>query len=133
MRTIVLVDDHKIVRQGIKGLLEDETDLQVVGEAANGREGIDLATELKPDILITDMMMNGLTGIDVVREVRKQSPETKVLVLSMYNDWGYVDRALQEGARGYVLKGSGIDELITAIHQVMQDECFLSPSIRREG
>ncbi len=130
MRTIVLVDDHKIVRQGVKGLLEDEPDFQVIGEAANGRAGIELAAELKPDILITDLMMNGLSGLDLTREVRQRTPQTKVIILSMYDDWGYVDRALKDGAKGYVLKGSGIDELITAIRRVMDGECYLSPCIQ---
>ncbi len=129
MITIVLVDDHKIVRQGIKGLLEDEPDFRVIGEAANGTEGIELVENLKPDILISDLMMDGLNGIDVTREVRKRSPETKTIILSMYNDSGYVTRALKEGARGYVLKGSGIDELVTAIRRVASGERYLSPSI----
>ncbi len=128
MITIILVDDHKIVRQGIKGLLEDEPDLKVIGEAANGTEGIELVESLKPDILISDLMMDGMNGIDVTREVKKRSPETKTIILSMYNDSGYVTRALKEGARGYVLKGSGIDELVTAIRRVASGERYLSPS-----
>ncbi len=129
MITIVLVDDHKIVRQGIKGLLEDEPDFRVIGEAANGTEGIELVENLKPDILISDLMMEGLNGIDVTREVRKRSPETKTIILSMYNDSGYVRRALKEGAKGWVLKGSGIAELVTAIRRVALGERYLSPSI----
>jgi DNA-binding NarL/FixJ family response regulator len=129
MITIVLVDDHKIVRQDIKGLLEDEPDFKVIGGAANGTEGIELLGSLKPDILISDLMMDGLNGIDVTREVRKRSPETKTIILSMYDDPGYINRALQEGARGYVLKGSGIDELVTAIRRVVSGDRYLSPSI----
>lgn len=132
MTTIVLVDDHKIVRQGIKGLLEDEPDLKVIGEAANGTEGIELVENLKPDIIISDLMMDGLNGIDVTREVRKRSPGTKTIIISMYNDSGYITRALKEGARGYVLKGSGIDELVTAIRRVALGERYLSPSITQK-
>ena len=129
MTTIALVDDHKIVRQCIKGLLEDEPDFRVIGEAANGTEGIELVENLKPDILISDLMMDGLNGIDVTREVRKRSPETKTIIISLYNDSGYVTRALKEGAKGWVLKGSGIDELVTAIRRVASGKRYLSPSI----
>ena len=101
----------------------------MIGEAANGTEGIELLGSLKPDILISDLMMDGLNGIDVTREVRKRSPETKTIILSMYDDPGYINRALQEGARGYVLKGSGIDELVTAIRRVVSGDRYLSPSI----
>ena len=129
MITIVLVDDHKMVRDGIKRLLEDEPDFKVIGEAENGAEGIRQAEELKPDILVTDLMMKGPNGIDVSREVRKKSPATKVIILTMYNDSGYVHRAMKEGAKGYVVKGSGIDELIAAIRKVNSGEYYLSPSV----
>ena len=129
MTTIILVDDHKIVRTGIARLLEDEPDLKVIGEGANGQEGIEAARTLKPDILISDLMMNGLTGIDVTREVKKVSPETKTIILTMYNDAGYIARAKQEGAMGYVLKGSGIDDLIQAIRQAGSGDFYLSPKI----
>ena len=118
MITIILVDDHKIVRTGIARLLEDEPDMKVIGEGANGAEGIEAAGKLKPDILVSDLMMDGLTGIDVAREVKKVSPQTKTIILSMYNDAGYITRSMHEGAMGYVLKGSGIDDLIEAIRQV---------------
>lgn len=129
MITIVLIDDHKIVRNGIKILLENEPDFMVLGEAANGKEGIEVVKNMKPDILISDLMMNGLNGIDVTREVRKISPDTRTIILSMYSDSGYVSQAMQAGARGYVLKGSGIDELITGIRQVDSGGCYLSPSL----
>ncbi len=129
MITIVLVDDHKIVRQGVKNLLEEEPDLKVIGEAANGTEGIELTEKLKPDILVSDLMMNGLNGIDVTRAVGERSPETKIIILSMYNDSGYVNQSMQAGAKGYVLKGSGIDELLAAIRQVGSGGCYLSPSL----
>lgn len=129
MITIMLVDDHNMVRDGIKRLLEDEPDFKVVSEAENGAEAIQQAKRLKPDILVTDLMMNGPNGIEVSREVRKNSPATRVIILSMYNDSGYVDQAMKEGAKGYVVKGSGIDELITAIRKVSSGECYLSPSL----
>lgn len=129
MITIVLVDDHKIVRNGIARLLEDEPDLKVIGEGANGGEGIDVAARMKPDVLISDLMMDGLTGIDVTREVKKVSPNTRTIILTMYNDTGYVGRAMQEGARGYVLKGLGIDDLIMAIRKVYAGDSYLSPNV----
>jgi DNA-binding NarL/FixJ family response regulator len=129
MIRIVLVDDHKIVRQGIRDLLETEPEFQVVGEAANGIEGLELVESLKPDILISDLMMEGLTGIDVTRELRNRSSGTKTIILSMYDDFGYVTRAVQEGAMGYILKGSGIDDLMTAIRQVASGKSYLSPEL----
>jgi DNA-binding NarL/FixJ family response regulator len=129
MITIVLVDDHKIVRDGIARLLEDEPDLKVIGEGASGAEGIEAARTLKPDILVSDLMMNGLTGIDVTREVKKVSPGTKTIILTMYNDSGYVSRAMKEGARGYVLKGLGIDDLVAAIRRVYGGDSYLSPPV----
>ncbi|MBE0481463.1 MAG: response regulator transcription factor [Dehalococcoidia bacterium] len=133
MITIVLVDDHKIVRQGLTILLGDEPDIKIVGEAAKAEEAIALVENLKPDILICDLILNGLNGIDVTREVRKRVPETKVIILSMYNDSGFVSRAVREGASGWVLKGSGIDELLTAIRQAVAGRTYFSPSVERDN
>jgi len=126
MITIVLVDDHKIVRQGIRGLLEDEPDLEVVGEAGNGTEGIDIVVEKSPEILISDLIMNGLNGIDVTRTVSERSPSTRTIILSMYDDNGYVTRAIEAGAKGYILKGSGIEELVQAIREVRSGKTYFS-------
>jgi DNA-binding NarL/FixJ family response regulator len=133
MITIVLVDDHKMVRDGIKRLLEDEPGLVVVGEAENGADGIQQAAMLQPDVLVTDLMMNGLNGIDVCREVRKISPATRIIILTMYSDPGYVNQSIKGGAQGYVVKGSGIDELITAIRKVTSGEWYLSPILGDGG
>jgi DNA-binding NarL/FixJ family response regulator len=130
VKRIILVDDHQILREGVKNLLEEEVDLKVIGEAADGAEGIELAARLRPDILISDLMMKGLTGIDVTREVRKRSPETKTIILSMYDDAGYVERALEEGACGYVLKGSGIDELLAAVRSALAGQSYLGTRLR---
>jgi DNA-binding NarL/FixJ family response regulator len=130
MTTIVLVDDHQILRQGVRNLLEDDPDLKVIGEAADGKEGIELTERLKPDILISDLMMKGLNGIDVTREVRKRSPDTRIIILSMYDDDGYVNQAMREGAMGYVLKGSGIDELLTAIRNVLAGSIYLGTRLQ---
>jgi two-component system, NarL family, response regulator NreC len=130
MTTIVLVDDHQILRQGVRNLLEDDPDLKVIGEAADGKEGIELTEKLKPDILISDLMMKGLNGIDVTREVRKLSPATRIIILSMYDDDGYVNQAMRAGAMGYVLKGSGIDELLTAIRKVLSGSTYLGSRLQ---
>ncbi len=130
MITIVLVDDHKMVRDGIRRLLEDEPDLRVVGEAENGSGGIQKAERLKPDVLITDLMMDGLNGIDVSREVRRNSPTTRIIILTMYDDPGYVHQGMKAGASGYVIKGSGIDELIAAIRTVSSGAWYLSPAMQ---
>lgn len=130
MITIVLVDDHQILREGVKNLLEDEPDLKVIGEAADGMRGIELAEKLAPDILISDLMMKGLNGIEVTREVRKRSPKTRIIILSMYDDDGFVNQAMREGAMGYVLKGSGIGELLTAIRKVISGTSYLGSSLR---
>jgi DNA-binding NarL/FixJ family response regulator len=130
MTTIVLVDDHQILRQGVRNLLEDDPDLKVIGEAADGKEGIELTERLKPDILISDLMMKGLNGIDVTREVRKRSPDTRIIILSMYDDDGYVNQAMREGAMGYVLKGAGIDELLTAIRNVLSGSIYLGSRLQ---
>ena len=126
MITIVLIDDHKVVRQGIKSLLGFEPDFKVVGDAGDGPEGIKLVQEFKPDILITDLKMDGMNGLEVTLKSSVVSPDTKTIILSMYAD-GYVEKALKSGAKGYVVKGSGIDEVIQAIRVVASGEIYLSP------
>jgi len=129
MITIVLVDDHTLVRQGVKILLELEPDLKVVGEADNGREGIELVARLVPDILVSDLMMEGLNGIEVAREVSRRVPGTKTIILSMYGDAVYIKHALKEGASGWVLKGNNIDELIAGIREVYRGGTYVSSPI----
>ncbi|MBE0480143.1 MAG: response regulator transcription factor [Dehalococcoidia bacterium] len=126
MTTIVLADDHKIVRQGIRVLLESEPDLSVIGEAANGTEAISLVNELKPDILVVDLKMPGLNGIEVTRRVTRACPGTRVVVLSMYDNEAYVVSALEAGARGYVRKEASADDLVCAIHAVVDGKRYLS-------
>jgi DNA-binding NarL/FixJ family response regulator len=133
MISIVLIDDHQNVRRGLKELLEAEPDLKVVGEANNGREGIEVARRLRPDILLSDLMMSAVDGIEVTREVCRQSRNTRTIILSVHNDSAYVARALREGARGYVLKESGIDILIKAIRQVMAGAVYLCPALGNSG
>jgi len=129
MITIVLVDDHQLVRQGVKSLLNLEPDFKVIGEASNGIDGIALVERLHPDILLSDLMMGDFGGIDVTRAVCKSCPKTKTIILSMYGDPVYIKHALKEGARGWVLKGNSIDELVAAIRTVDAGECYISQEI----
>jgi two-component system response regulator DegU len=129
MIKIVLVDDHQYVRQGLKELLEAEPDIEVIGEAGSGREGIEMARQLRPDVILSDLMMKTVDGIQLVREVALCSRETRTIIVSVHNDAGYVARALREGARGYVLKESGIDILVKAVRQVMDGQVYLCPAL----
>lgn len=127
--TIVLADDHQVVRKGIRALLEMEQDFQVVGEAGDGLEAVQLTLRLRPDVLVLDLMMPGLNGIDVARQVTKQVPQTRVVVLSMYASEDYVLEALRNGASGYVLKDASTLELVQAIRDVVTGRRYLSPPL----
>lgn len=126
---IVLADDHHIVRQGVKALLESEPNLVVVGEAADGLKAVEITLRLKPDVLVVDLMMPGLNGLEVTRQVTKACTRTRVVVLSMYMNEPYVIEALQNGAFGYVLKESNISDLIRAVHEVSCGRHYLSPPL----
>lgn len=127
--TIVLADDHHIVRQGVKALLENEKDFEVVGEASDGITVLTITGRLKPDILVLDLMMPGLNGLEVTRRVAKVSPATKTIILSMYMNEPYVIEALRNGAYGYILKESNIGDLIRAIREVAAGRHYLSPPL----
>lgn len=124
--TIVLADDHNVVRQGLRALLEGEPDLSIVGEASNGLEAVELAERLRPNVLVVDVMMPGLNGLEVTREVTQRSPQTRVIVLSMHANEAYVLAALKNGAVGYVLKDACADELVQAVRQARTDRYYLS-------
>jgi DNA-binding NarL/FixJ family response regulator len=127
--TVLLADDHPIVRQGLKHLLEADPSLKMVGEASNGLEAVQLAEKYKPDVLIVDIVMPELNGLEVLKQVRERSPQTCCIVLSMQSADVYVVEALKAGALGYVLKETGPSELINAVHQVIQGQRYLSPRI----
>lgn len=129
MTTVVLADDHVIVRQGIKALLESQPDLEVVGEASNGLEACELVEKHDPDVLVVDLMMPNLTGLDVVHLVRERAPRTRVVVLSMHSNEAYVLQALHNGAIGYVLKESGDSDLVTAVRRAAGGQRYLSPPL----
>jgi two-component system, NarL family, response regulator NreC len=124
--TVVLADDHAIVRRGLRALLEMEPDIVLVGETEDGLETVRLVEQLSPDILIVDLVMPGLGGLEVTRQVRKSSPQTHVIVLSMHANEAYVLEALRNGALGYILKGSQVDDLVRAIREVAAGRRYLS-------
>jgi len=128
---ILIADDHRILRQGIRSLLAPQPDFEVVGETADGPETLKETFRLKPDVVLMDIGMPNLNGFEATRQIKKKLPEVKVLVLTMYLDDEYVLQALQSGASGYVLKDVAVEELVTAIRAVNNDQYYLSPSISR--
>lgn len=128
---LLVADDHKIFRQGIKKLLEEEPDLQVVGEAADGRETIKKATELKPDVILMDIAMANLNGLQATKQIKKILPDTKVIMVTMHKNEEYVLQSFQAGASGYILKEGAVEELVSAIRTIHQDKSFLSPTISK--
>jgi two-component system response regulator NreC len=126
---ILVADDHSIVRKGLRSILEDEASFEIVGEAANGREAVKLCEAEQPDIAILDVGMPQLNGIEVVVHLQKVSPRTKSLMLSMHCDETYILRALNAGARGYLLKDTAEDEVVPAIRNLMRGLSYFSPAI----
>jgi NarL family two-component system response regulator LiaR len=128
---IVLADDHAILREGIRALLEDQPDMIVVGEAADGRRAVELARELSPDIIVMDIGMPLLNGLEATRQIKRDYPQVAVLVLTMHDNEEYVSQILAAGAAGYVLKRAASSELVTAIRAVAAGQSYLSPAVTR--
>ena len=126
---ILLVDDHKIVRQGLRTLLESDERLTVIGEADNGREALDRLEQINPDLVIMDVAMRELNGIDATRQLLSSRPTLKILALSMHADRLYVSQMLQAGAAGYLLKECAYEELSKAIDTILDSKVYLSPEI----
>ena len=126
---ILLADDHAVVRQGFKMILDAQADMEIVGEAANGREAVELAGQLHPDIVVMDVAMPELNGIEATRRLLAEHPHTRVIALSMHKDSVYVREILRAGARGYLLKDSGADDLVKAVRAVAGGESYLSPAV----
>jgi two-component system, NarL family, response regulator NreC len=131
MIRILIADDHGIVRTGLKLLFERVQDLEVVGEAADGRESVRLASELSPDIVIMDIGMPLLNGLEATAQIIRASPHVGVIILSMYTDESYIVRALDAGARGYLLKDNADDDIERAVRSVAAGRPFFSPSIAK--
>ncbi len=126
---VMIVDDHSLVREGITALLKFHEDVEVVGEASDGKEAIEAAARLRPDVILMDIAMPGLGGLEATLEIKRRDPDVKVLVLSQYDDREYVSRFLKANASGYILKRAVGGELITAIRAVAKGECYLHSSI----
>lgn len=129
--TVLLADDHPVVRNGLRAFIGKVRHLQLIGEATNGSEALDLALKLSPDILLMDISMPEMDGLVVAERLRKEAPEVKVIILSMHSSREYVTRIVQAGARGYVLKNAPSDELLHAIDAVASGEAFFSPDVAR--
>ena len=126
---ILLADDHEIVRYGLRCLIEEQPDMEVVGDAVNGRTAINLAYQLKPDVVIMDISMPDMNGIEATRRIRKEIPDTKVIVLSMHHKRQFVIDMLKSGVSGYILKTKVHEDLIRAIKAAVADEVYLSSKI----
>jgi len=129
--TVLLVDDHTIVRQGLKALLLAEDDIAIVGEAQTGREAVNLAAQLHPRIVIMDLAMPRLNGAEATRQILKAAPSTRVIVLSTYGDDEHVQQALAAGAAAYLLKQTAAEDVVTAIREVRKGNAFFSPAIAK--
>lgn len=125
---VLIVDDHTLVRDGIRALLTLAADIEVVGEAANGMEALEKMKELLPDVVLLDLAMPIMNGLDTTRKIRKEFPKTKVLALTQYDDSEYVVPVIEAGARGFVTKAAAFSELATAIQAVANGDSYLSPS-----
>ncbi len=128
---ILLADDHTIVRQGLRKILEENRDWQVVGEAGNGRDAVRLALELQPEVAILDIGMPLLNGIEAARQIARRLPDTKILILSMHADEAYIIQALEAGAKGYLLKDTADADLLGAVTAVIRGKSFFSPAVAR--
>jgi DNA-binding NarL/FixJ family response regulator len=129
--TVLLAEDHEIVRKGCRSLLAHERDIEVVGEAATGREAVQLTRELHPAVVVMDIAMPLLNGLEATRQIRRALPDTKVLILSAHSDNAYVEQVAALGASGFLLKQASSDNLATAIREVQKGNTFFSPAISR--
>jgi two-component system, NarL family, response regulator NreC len=128
---ILLADDHTVMRAGLRLLLERQPNLTVVGEAADGRQAVELAERERPDVVIMDIAMPHMNGVEAARQIVNHSPETAVAILSMHSDESYVIRSLKAGARAYLLKDSAEADLLEAVHAIREGKSFFSPAVRR--
>lgn len=129
--TVLLCDDHTLLREGLRLLLQTESDIEVVGEAANGRRAVGETKRLKPDVVLLDLAMPLLNGLEAARQIAKEVPSARVLILSAYNDDQYIEHAIEAGAAGYLIKETIGSDLLRAIREVAQGNAFFSPPVAR--
>src|ERR1035438_1582395 len=126
---VLLTDDHMLFRQGVRGLLTAEADMEVVGESGNASDAVALAQQTRPDVVLMDIGMAGMSSFEATRQIRKERPDTKVVFLSMYDDEDYLAECMDIGASGYILKDSPVEQLLTAIREVSHGGSCLSPRL----
>ncbi|OBY63993.1 hypothetical protein LPB301_11085 [Polaribacter reichenbachii] len=129
---IILADDHKLLRDGLKNIIEQRSNMQIIAEASNGREVVKLCTKITPDVIIMDVSMPDLNGVEAARQILKSSPEIKIIGLSMHSSKQFIRGMFKAGAFGYLLKDGDSDELITAITTVMQHKRYLSKGVNQD-
>ena len=129
--TVFLADDHTVVRQGLRALLVAEGDMEIVGEAENGRQAVQLVRELMPDVVVMDVAMPQLNGLEATRQITRSAPSTKVLVLSSYSDDEYVQQLMEAVAAGYLMKQTAANDLLKAIREAHQGNAYFSPAIAK--
>ena len=129
---LVITDDHEMLREGLRLLLDCQSDIEIVGEAVNGIEAVEMARSLKPDVMLLDIAMPKLTGLEAISLIRNVSPLTRVIMLSSHGKEAYVHQALNDGAFGYIVKGSPSAEVISAIRKASKDQYYLSPEVQTQ-
>ncbi len=132
MISVLLTDDHALVRSGIRRLLEDSKQVRIIGEAESGEEGVRLAQELEPDVILMDVNMPGIGGVEACRRILQRNPGQKIIVLTIHNEQTFPKRMLEIGARGYLTKECGVDEMLSAIVQVHKGGAYIAPSIAQQ-
>ena len=132
MISVLLTDDHALVRSGIRRLLEDSNQVRIVGEAESGEEGVKLAQELEPDVILMDVNMPGIGGVEACRRILQRNPKQKIIVLTIHNEQTFPKRMLEIGARGYLTKECGFEEMLSAINQVYKGSAYIAPTIAQQ-
>src|SRR4030042_5941181 len=128
---VLIVDDHAIVRAGLRALMKSEAGMELVGEAKNGEEAIQFSQELQPDVIVLDLNLPDLDGIQVTRRIKNEQPGIRILILTVHEDEALLREAIRAGASGYIIKHAAENELISAIHSILMDEIYIHPKMIR--